>query len=79
MEADLKSILTALNAKPLDVMRKGEVAFKDLDLGAENISDGELIAAIIANPILLERPIVVVDNEKAAIGRPPENVLTILP
>ena len=58
------------------MLRKGEAEYKELGLAGEK-SEDELIAAIVANPILLERPIVVVGN-KAIIGRPPEKVLEIL-
>jgi arsenate reductase len=48
-----------------------------MGLGDEQLSDDELIAAMIRVPILIERPIVLA-NGKAAIGRPPESVLEIL-
>jgi arsenate reductase len=47
--------------------------FRDLDIDLDTLSDDEVIELIIANPILLERPIVV-GNGRAIIGRPPENV-----
>ncbi|WP_133486021.1 arsenate reductase (glutaredoxin) [Aliiroseovarius marinus] len=75
-EAELRAVLTALDAAPIDIMRKGEKVFKELGLSADTPED-ELIAAMLANPILIERPIVLKDG-KARIGRPPESVLEIL-
>lgn len=75
-EAELRAVLTALNASPIDIMRKGEKVFKELGLSADAPED-DLIAAMLAHPILIERPIVLKDG-KARIGRPPESVLEIL-
>ena len=60
-----------------DIMRRGETVYKELNAGNPNLGDGELVQLVADNPILLERPIVVNGN-RAAIGRPPENVLEIL-
>ncbi len=73
----LKGILSALGLSPREVMRKGEAAYKALGLADEALSDDALIDAMAANPILIERPIVV-RGEKAVIGRPPERVLDLL-
>ncbi len=75
--AEVENLLKLLNAKPRDIMRKKEAEYKEQNLKDENLSDKDLIEAIIKTPKLLERPIVVNGN-KAAIGRPPENVLEIL-
>lgn len=77
-KAQLKKILKMLNMKPRDLMRKNEQEYKDQDLKDDSLSDEALIDAMLATPKLIERPIVVVDNERAAIGRPPENVLKII-
>tara|TARA_R110002167_G_scaffold29239_4_gene97851 strand:- start:97106 stop:97462 length:357 start_codon:yes stop_codon:yes gene_type:complete len=61
-----------------DVLRSGEEAYKQLGLGDKAIRDDALLDAIIANPILLNRPIVVTDRG-ARLCRPPELVLEILP
>ena len=74
---ELGRILGLLGLQPQDLMRKKEPAYKENDLGAEDLSQDELIAAMNKHPILIERPIVVADG-KAAIGRPPEYVLSIL-
>lgn len=73
----LSSTLKKLGLSPRDLMRKGEAVYKEHNLADENLTDDELIAAMIANPILIERPIVLA-NKKAKIGRPPESVLEIL-
>jgi len=73
----LTSILGQLNMQPRELMRKGQSEYKELGLDNEQLSNEELIAAMIKTPILIERPIVLA-NGKAAIGRPPESVLDIL-
>ena len=73
---DIQSVLAKLGAAPIDMMRTKETRFKDLGL-TPDISDQVAIEAMAANPILIERPIVITDTA-AAIGRPPEAVLDIL-
>ena len=58
-------------------MRRNEAAYKENGLNDEALDEDALIAAMVANPILIERPIVV-NGAKAALGRPPEQVLDIL-
>ncbi|MCR9261180.1 MAG: arsenate reductase (glutaredoxin) [Pseudomonadaceae bacterium] len=78
----LKQILLLLGLQPRDVMRRKESVYTDLNLDREALSENELLQAITQHPILLERPIVVKQDEAgantAAIGRPPENVLKLL-
>jgi len=76
-KTELESVLELLNMEPRELMRKGETVYKELDLKNENLSSAQLITAMLENPILIERPIVLA-NGKAAIGRPPESVLDIL-
>ena len=71
----LKQIQAALDVPVMDMGRTKEAPFKENDL--ESATENELIDAIAQFPILLERPIVV-NGSRAAIGRPPENVLEIL-
>ena len=66
--------ITALGIPAADMIRKGEAKFKEL--GLKGADDATLIAAMVANPILIERPIVIHDGH-AAIGRPPEAVLAL--
>jgi len=75
--AQLQEILNLLALTPRQLMRIKEAEYKALGLDNENLSNAELIAAMIATPKLIERPIVLA-NGKAVIGRPPENVLAIL-
>ncbi len=75
--SQLRDILTKLGVGPRDIMRKGEAVYKDHGLADASLSDDDLIAAMVADPILIERPIVVA-GDKAALGRPPEAVLKII-
>ncbi len=75
--ATLRALMKALNKAPREVLRRTEGAFSELGLAAHLDDDEAVIAALAAHPILLERPIVVV-GDRAAIGRPPENVLSLL-
>ncbi len=73
----LTSILSQLNMQPRELMRKGQPEYKEMGLNNEQLSNEDLIAAMLKAPILIERPIVLA-NGKACIGRPPEAVLKIL-
>lgn len=74
---ELTDILDILGLEPRQLMRKHEAPYKDNNLDNADLSRDQLIQAMIDNPILIERPIVIKGN-KAAIGRPPEKVLEIL-
>ena len=73
----LKAILGQLGIAPRDLMRKKEAIYAELKLDDPSLSDDELIDFMVRHPILIERPIVL-SNGKAALGRPPEQVLNIL-
>lgn len=73
----LKKLLKSLDMKARDLMRKKEAEYKDNNLADETLKEDDLIAAMIEHPKLIERPIVV-NGDKAALGRPPENVLDIV-
>lgn len=75
--AALEKILTGLGMEPRELMRKGQDEYKTLGLDDESLSRDALIKAMIENPILIERPIVITDKG-IAIGRPIENVKKIL-
>ena len=75
--ATLKNILSLLGMNPRELMRQKEPAFKEAGLDNPDLDDDQLISAMIEHPILIERPIFLA-NGKAAIGRPPENVLNVL-
>jgi len=75
--AELDRILKMLDASPRHLMRKKEAPYNEENLDDPDLSRADLIRAMVENPILIERPIVVC-GDKAAIGRPPEAVLRIL-
>jgi arsenate reductase (glutaredoxin) len=74
---EMMRILDGLGMEPRDLMRKTEEPYAALNLSDPEISRDALIDAMLENPILMERPVVVKDG-KYAVGRPPENVLDIL-
>lgn len=73
-EAEIKTLLSQLDCKVIDMMRVKEAEFKEQDLKTAN--DEQLIQAMVTTPKLIERPIVS-NGTKAIIGRPPENALTL--
>ncbi|RFA30437.1 arsenate reductase (glutaredoxin) [Alkalilimnicola ehrlichii] len=75
--AELSKIVDALGVEPREVMRHKEAEYKEQALDNPELSREALLEAINRTPRLLERPIVV-NGERVAIGRPPENVLDIL-
>ncbi len=74
---ELDEILKMLNMEPRDLMRKKETEYKATGMNDESLDRQALIEGMVNTPKLIERPIVIA-NGKAAIGRPPENVLSIL-
>jgi len=74
----LDTILESLGFEPRQLLRTGESAYLEAGLDDMSLSRELLIGLMANNPIVIERPIVVVDG-KAAVGRPPEKVLSILP
>ena len=76
--AQLDDLLGKLGISPRQLLRSGEDEYKTLNLADSSLSDEQLIAAMVAHPNLIERPILVA-GDKAAIGRPPEKILEILP
>ena len=76
--ARLREILGLLGFDdPRRLMRTGEAVYKELGL-AKVDDPAKLIAAMVAHPILIERPIVIKDGKRAVVGRPPENVDPLL-
>lgn len=75
--AELNEVLNLLDIEPRELMRKHEAPYKENNLDNPELSREQLIQAMIDNPILIERPIIINGN-KATIGRPPEKVLDIL-
>lgn len=73
---ELQELIKLMGISPENLLRKGEQAYKD-NLKGKNLSDQEILEAMVRFPKLIERPILISSN-KAVIGRPPEKVLTIL-
>jgi arsenate reductase len=76
--AQIKALLGKLGISARQLLRTGEDEYKMLQLAEESLSEAQLIDAIAQHPKLMERPILEV-GDKAVIGRPPENVLGLLP
>ncbi len=72
----LKDIINLLNIKPIELVRNNEAVWKNDYIG-KSLTDDEIIRAMVENPKLIERPIVI-NGQKAVIGRPPENILQIM-
>ncbi len=73
----MTEILALLGLTPGELMRKKEAPYKENNLDSPELSDAQLLEALLKHPVLIERPIVLA-NGKAALGRPPENVLDII-
>lgn len=73
---ELRELVRLLGVRPIDIVRKGEPQYAALGLG-DQTPDDEVLRAMAAHPILIERPIVVRDG-RAVVGRPPENVRELL-
>lgn len=75
-EKELKEIIKLLKISPIELVRKNEKVWKEEFKGKE-LSDAEIISAMVNNPKLIERPIIINGN-KAVIGRPTEKILEII-
>ncbi len=75
-QKELTSVIQKLGIKPIDLIRKTESVFKEKYKG-KDLTDSQWVKAMVENPKLIERPILVTDKQ-AVIGRPPENILSIL-
>lgn len=73
----LKGLIRKLNVAPRELLRKGEDAYKENQLSNPDLTDDQIVDYMVRYPKLIERPIVVNGN-KAVLGRPPENVLDII-
>ena len=74
-EAEITDLLDRLGAEPRALMRTGEKIYRDL--GLHEADDAALIVAMATHPILIERPVLLA-GDRAVIGRPPEQVLTLV-
>ncbi len=75
-QSELKGILAKLKLSPLDLIRKEEALFKEQFRGQEH-TDAEWIRIMVEHPKLIQRPIAIL-GDRAVVGRPPEEVLTLL-
>ncbi|MBN2864437.1 MAG: arsenate reductase (glutaredoxin) [Thiotrichales bacterium] len=77
-KAELALLCQQMGVKPFEIVRTGEALFKELGLTKEStLSDDQWLTILAENPKLIERPIVQIGN-RAVMGRPPENVLSII-
>jgi arsenate reductase len=75
--ATLDRLLTQLGLEPQAIMRTGEDRYAELGLAGKQLSRADAIRVLVENPILIERPIVVV-GDRAVVARPPERVRELL-
>ncbi len=75
-QEELSKIIELLGIKPVELVRKNEAIWKENYKGKE-LTDAEIIAAMVKNPKLIERPIII-NGDRAVIGRPPEKIITIV-
>lgn len=76
--AQLRELLDKLGIAARQLLRTGEDQYRELNLASEALGEEQLIAAMVAHPRLIERPILIA-GDRAVIGRPPENILDLLP
>jgi len=75
-EAELRALLRKLGLKPAETLRTGEDVYKEKYKG-RTLTDEQCLKALVENPILMERPILV-KGQRAVVGRPPEKILELL-
>jgi len=76
-KSELNAIIKKLGITPRALLRKTEAEYKSLELKNADLTDAQLIDAMVTHPKLIERPIAIKDTQ-AVLGRPPENVLALL-
>jgi arsenate reductase len=76
---ELDAVLTSLGLEPWDIARMGEDVAKELDLRSLPHDRAAWIDVMVANPVLIERPIVISGDGRARLGRPPEQIEELLP
>jgi arsenate reductase len=76
--AELEQVLVALGKEPWEITRLGEDRAKELGMKSWDHDRAKWIDALVANPVLIERPILVRDDGRAVLGRPPEDVKPLL-
>ena len=75
-DSESRHVLRLLGVLAINLMRRGEATFRELNLSPDTPED-ELISAMASHPILIERP-VIISATQAVVGRPPENAVTLL-
>lgn len=75
--SELTTLVSLLGVTPRELLRTGESEYKEMQLNNTDLSDADIIKAMVDAPILMQRPIVVC-GDKASLGRPPEQVLEII-
>lgn len=73
---ELRELLKKLGMKPSELVRRGEEVFKE-NYAGKSLNEEQWLDALVAHPVLIERPIVV-RGDRAVIGRPPEKVIELL-
>jgi len=76
-EQKLRDLLDKMQMTPRDVLRTSEPIYRELGLGKKDFSDNEIISLMVKHPDLIQRPIVE-RGDRAVLGRPTENVKTLL-
>lgn len=76
-KAGLRELLDKLDMKAADLLRTSEPAYRDMNLSDKSLSEDQLLDAMISEPRLIQRPVVVA-GDRAVLGRPPENVLDLI-
>ena len=76
-EQKLRDLIKKMGIKPRELLRTSEPIYRDLQLGKKELSDDELISLMVKHPDLMQRPIVE-RGDRAVLGRPTENVRSLL-
>lgn len=76
-ENKLRELLAKMKLSPRDILRKSEAIYRELGLGKEQFSDDEIISLMAKHPDLIQRPIVE-RGDRAVLGRPVENIKTVI-
>ncbi len=76
-EKKLRELVKKMGIKPRALLRTSEAVYRELGLGKKELSDDELIALMVMHPDLIQRPIVE-RGDRAVLGRPPENIKSLL-
>jgi arsenate reductase len=73
----LRELVKKMGIKPRELLRTSEAVYRELGLSKKELSDSELISLMVKHPDLIQRPIVE-RGARAVLGRPPENIKSLL-